>query len=29
MYIVKAVTEKIGKVDPKAFANAMKGSSSR
>jgi branched-chain amino acid transport system substrate-binding protein len=25
MYIVKAVTEKIGKVDPKAFANAMHG----
>jgi len=25
MYIVKAVTEKIGKVDPKAFAAAMKG----
>ena len=25
MYIVKAVTEKIGKVDPKAFANAMRG----
>ena len=25
LYIVKAVTEKIGKVDPKAFANAMHG----
>jgi branched-chain amino acid transport system substrate-binding protein len=25
MYIVKAVTEKIGKFDPKAFATAMKG----
>jgi len=25
MYVVKAVTEKIGKVDPKAFANAMHG----
>ena len=25
MYIVRAVTEKIGKVDPKAFANAMHG----
>jgi branched-chain amino acid transport system substrate-binding protein len=25
MYIVKAVTEKVGKVDPKAFANAMHG----
>ena len=25
MYIVKAVTEKVGKVDPKAFASAMKG----
>jgi branched-chain amino acid transport system substrate-binding protein len=25
MYIVKAVTEKIGKFDPKAFAQAMKG----
>ncbi|MEO8976144.1 MAG: ABC transporter substrate-binding protein [Casimicrobiaceae bacterium] len=25
MYIVKAVTEKIGKVDPKAFASAMHG----
>jgi len=25
MYIVKAVTEKIGKADPKAFAAAMKG----
>src|SRR5205085_8468378 len=25
MYIVKAVTEKIGKFDPKAFANAMHG----
>ena len=25
MYIVKAVTEKIGKVDPKAFAEAMHG----
>jgi branched-chain amino acid transport system substrate-binding protein len=25
MYIVKAVTEKIGKVDPKAFAQAMHG----
>src|SRR5262245_2890800 len=25
MYVVKAVTEKVGKVDPKAFANAMHG----
>ena len=25
MYVVKAVTEKIGKFDPKAFAAAMKG----
>jgi len=25
MYIVKAVTEKVGKVDPKAFADAMHG----
>jgi len=25
MYMVKAVTEKVGKVDPKAFANAMHG----
>ena len=25
MYIVKAVTEKVGKFDPKAFAAAMKG----
>ncbi|MEO5701920.1 MAG: ABC transporter substrate-binding protein [Casimicrobiaceae bacterium] len=25
MYIVKAITEKVGKVDPKAFANAMHG----
>jgi len=25
MHVVKAVTEKIGKVDPKAFANAMHG----
>ena len=25
MYIVKAVTEKLGKVDSKAFAQAMKG----
>ena len=25
MYVVKAVTEKVGKVDPKAFAAAMKG----
>jgi len=25
MYIVKAVTEKVGKIDPKAFANAMHG----
>jgi len=25
MYVVKAVTEKIGKLDPKAFATAMKG----
>jgi branched-chain amino acid transport system substrate-binding protein len=25
MYIVKAVTEKVGKLDPKAFANAMHG----
>ena len=25
MYVVKAVTEKMGKVDPKAFAAAMKG----
>jgi branched-chain amino acid transport system substrate-binding protein len=27
MYVVKAITEKIGKVDPKAFAAAMKGAS--
>jgi branched-chain amino acid transport system substrate-binding protein len=27
MYVVKAVTEKVGKVDPKAFAEAMKGAS--
>ena len=25
MYVVKAVTEKVGKLDPKAFANAMHG----
>jgi len=25
MYIVKAVTEKVGKLDPKAFADAMRG----
>jgi branched-chain amino acid transport system substrate-binding protein len=25
MYVVKAVTEKVGRVDPKAFANAMHG----
>src|SRR5207249_10938605 len=25
MYIVKAVTEKVGKLDPKAFADAMHG----
>lgn len=25
MYVVKAVTEKVGKFDPKAFANAMRG----
>ena len=25
MYIVKAVTEKVGKFDPKAFADAMHG----
>jgi branched-chain amino acid transport system substrate-binding protein len=25
MFILKAVTEKVGKVDPKAFANAMRG----
>ena len=25
MYVVKAVTEKVGKVDCKAFAEAMKG----
>ena len=25
MYVVKAVTEKLGKLDPKAFANAMHG----
>ena len=25
MYVVKAVTEKVGKIDPKAFANAMHG----
>lgn len=25
MYVVKAVTEKVGKFDPKAFANAMHG----
>jgi len=27
MYVVKAVTEKIGKIDPKAFAKAMHGAS--
>jgi len=27
MYVVKAMTEKVGKVDPKAFAEAMKGAS--
>ena len=25
MYVVKAVTEKVGKIDPKAFAKAMHG----
>ena len=25
MYVVKAVTEKVGKLDPKAFADAMHG----
>jgi branched-chain amino acid transport system substrate-binding protein len=25
MYVVKAVSEKVGKLDPKAFANAMHG----